>query len=232
MILFLNVEYANAIFMEGNLIMVIQGRDGFSGEYAADLGKISDLDLMHGTTISTDLNLNLWGPAAYWDDLHVSFLAYDKSNRDAFLSSGGPQLTINGYFSRFSDAMDRICQLYNNIGGGSSVFIPDAPSEGDSYWNQMNNLKGIGSAARFLAGGNIETNLSGFVNQGYVDQTLWYFDDVDSIIDGEEYTLIRLNSDGSVDLAGGGPAPVPEPSTMLLVATGLIGFAGFRKKFK
>lgn len=28
------------------------------------------------------------------------------------------------------------------------------------------------------------------------------------------------------------PAPVPEPSTILLVATGLIGLAGFRKKFK
>ncbi|MBW2011562.1 MAG: PEP-CTERM sorting domain-containing protein [Deltaproteobacteria bacterium] len=26
--------------------------------------------------------------------------------------------------------------------------------------------------------------------------------------------------------------PVPEPSTMLLVATGLIGLVGFRKKFK
>jgi hypothetical protein len=27
-------------------------------------------------------------------------------------------------------------------------------------------------------------------------------------------------------------APVPEPSTILLVATGLLGLAGFRKKFK
>jgi len=34
------------------------------------------------------------------------------------------------------------------------------------------------------------------------------------------------------DVFIGETAPVPEPSTMLLVATGLIGLAGFRKKFK
>jgi hypothetical protein len=36
----------------------------------------------------------------------------------------------------------------------------------------------------------------------------------------------------SVEIAGNPIAPVPEPSTMLLLGSGLIGLAGFRRKFR
>ena len=47
-------------------------------------------------------------------------------------------------------------------------------------------------------------------------------------------TIIDIDSRANIYGAGHPipPAPVPEPATMLLNFTGLIGFAGFRKKLK
>jgi len=64
----------------------------------------------------------------------------------------------------------------------------------------------------------------------YTDKGFW------GIVPGNSsdifYRLPGTTSISQISTVSPAPAPVPEPSTILLVATGLIGFAGFRKKFK
>jgi hypothetical protein len=47
----------------------------------------------------------------------------------------------------------------------------------------------------------------------------------------EFYTHFTIGC-GNANLMGKGTAPVPEPATLLLLGSGLMGLAGFRKKFK
>jgi hypothetical protein len=128
----------------------------------------------------------------------------------------------------------RLPVTYQNTRGG----YRSSSEMGDLYYNELGNIAGS------------FTNAGPFFNI----RDYWYWTSIDFAPNPDFVMVFSFldipnspQNEAGWEAAGGkygvtwtwlvrdvenAPAPVPEPCTMLLVATGLIGLAGFRKKFK
>jgi len=66
-----------------------------------------------------------------------------------------------------------------------------------------------------------------------MDGSMYVFLDIDSTHTSQYWAMTLRASTLTVDYdTGNSPSPAPEPTTMLLVGKGLVGFAGLKRKIK
>ena len=127
-----------------------------------------------------------------------------------------------------------LLQLLNDVTGPSDLVRGSFNLAGVTDFT----LTGFGDAFGNFSGIGAGQSLNG-LSVAFNTSTLGTFDDIITL------ALTGYNESGysgglssiTLELKGhvysnGGQQPVPEPTTMLLLGSGLIGLAGFRKRFK
>ena len=165
-------------------------------------------------------------PGADYSDLYVAYFAKYQTGADAYISGPDTGLTTgNRKIGGFNTGATAITGLYQT---GLEQTVTFEQANENSYWKNMDKAGlSIGSMAALLTTYLANESLGTLLTDGFVDQYLYFWDTANSVGSGLQIATIRTMADGSTII---NPNPVPIPGSVLLLASGLLGVFGFRRK--
>lgn len=155
---------------------------------------------------------NYWNPSAPYISAAVDN-APPASDIIALSTGGSKTITFSEMIQ------DPILALVSWNGNTVDFGVPiEILSYGDGYW---------GNGTPILNAGG-----TGFYGSGEVHGAIRFTGSYSSITFTDTYEGWHGFTVGVTGLSGSEPGPVPEPGTMLLMGTGLVGLIGVRRKMK
>lgn len=189
------------------------------------IGNLNDFDILGlNATVSSDL-LKVDIYSTYFDDNSIS--QYDTELGDLFIS-------VDGY-SGEGEGWEYVAVLDNHnpdiIEGkaSGSVFLYDKDDGGNIVMSHVSNPRYIyreGQEVQFTPQANAKATGTWQIDNNWLSIYI-AGDDILPVVTevGFHYAMTCGN-----DVIEGGVAPVPEPATMVLLGTGLIGLAGISRR--
>ncbi|NWF54485.1 MAG: hypothetical protein HXY45_06790 [Syntrophaceae bacterium] len=217
-----------AAWEEGHLLRIVYRADG-NVEVATDLGAVSALVGLSNHTISAGaFSLADFGPGAALANLRVAYAAKINSSSDAWFSGTAANMTNRGQFTSFSGAFTQMSLYYDSIDGGGVKAIGDK-ANASAYFELMDARGIAANFGRVLSGAYPPGTEVAPV--GGAMQTLYFYDSPNAAGAPTGIALtLRTNEDGSTTINPGGGGVVPIPPSVLLLASGLLGLIGLRRK--
>lgn len=156
-------------------------------------------------------------------NLRVAYFAVANSPRDLWIAGEDQLTSLTAKWGTASGAANQVITTYRNASTAASnaTTVTVAESSASSYWNRL-----VTSFGGYLTTGTADdVSLADLATIGYVDQTLYFFDNSNSAISGAAVATLRTMENGST-VAN----PVPVPPALYLLGSGLIGLLGLRRK--